>query len=340
VIAITEGTWTGVSPPVERGSSLESAAILEPTDLALLGEVPAPGAVNSAQAAASPARPQRPARDAVSSDVGQYLRDIQAYSRLSAEDEVRLAERIQQGDTAAAHEFALGNLRLVVSLAKHYTGRGLPLIDLIQEGNIGLMRAVGKFDPSRGYKFSTYATWWIKQAITRAIADKGRTIRLPVHVHEALARVNVTQQRLAQELGREPSEREVAAASGLDEARLAEVRLAMRPPASIDRPIGEDGDACLADFVLDPDSVEPDQAATDEWTRKEACRLLSTVLDDRERMVLEMRFGFTNGQASTLEEIGGRLGITRERTRQIEARALTKLRQPHLRHRFFAQFAS
>jgi RNA polymerase primary sigma factor len=275
-----------------------------------------------------------------SSEVGQYLRDIRGYARLTAEDEVRLAKRIEQGDRDAVQQFTLGNLRLVVSIAKHYVGRGLPLIDLIQEGNIGLMRAVERFDWRRGNKFSTYATWWIRQSITRAIADKGRTIRLPVHVHEAISRINQAQQRLLQLLGREPTEREIALATGMDEERLLEVQHAMRLPTSIDHPLGEDEEVCIRDFILDPDSVEPDRALGEGLSRAAASRMLVDMLDPRERLVLEMRYGFATGHASTLEEIGQSLGVTRERVRQLESRALSKLRQPHLRHQVFTQLVS
>jgi RNA polymerase primary sigma factor len=274
-----------------------------------------------------------------SSELGQYLKDIQQYPRLSSEREIELAQRVEQGDMAAAKEFTLSNLRLVVSVAKRYVGRGLPLIDLVQEGNIGLMRAVERFDWRRGYKFSTYATWWIRQGITRAIADKGRTIRLPVHVHEVVTRLGAAQQRLTHLLGRHPTDEELAAELGIDRGRLYEIRLAMRPPASIDQPFGEEDDTSIADFVEDADVRSPDTAVNDEWTRREAGRIMADVLSPRERTVMEMRCGFGTGHVSTLEEIGDQLGITRERVRQVEARALGKLRQPHLRYRLYSAIA-
>ena len=273
------------------------------------------------------------------SELGQYLKDIQHYPRLTAAREIELAKRIEQGDAAAAQEFTLSNLRLVVSVAKRYVGRGLPLIDLVQEGNIGLMRAVQKFDWRRGFKFSTYATWWIRQGITRAIADKGRSIRLPVHVHEIIGRLTAAQQRLTQELGREPTEQELAAEIGVDRARLNEIRLAMRPPTSIDQPFGEEEDSTISDFVLDTDGRPPDAAVDTEWAKQEAGRILADVLSPRERTVMELRCGFGSGRSSTLEEIGELLGITRERVRQVESRALGKLRQPHLRYRLYSSMA-
>ena len=265
----------------------------------------------------------------------QYLKDIHDIKLLTAEQEVELAKRIEQGDQAAMQQFVLSNLRLVVSIAKRYTGRGLSLIDLIQEGNIGLMRAVQKFDWRRGYKFSTYATWWIRQAITRAIADKGRTIRLPVHVSEALSRLNTTQQRLTQELGRAPTDEEIARELGIDVERVRATRQAAALPSSLDQPIGEDDDAKLADLVMDQTEPGPEEAAHERLLKQEAERTLARALTERERLVLEMRFGLGGGHVYPLERIGQVLGLTRERVRQIEASALRKLREPsvsrHLR---------
>jgi RNA polymerase primary sigma factor len=275
-----------------------------------------------------------------SSDIGQYLRDIRGFERLTAEKEIELAQRIEQGDEVAAQTFVEANLRLVVSIAKRYVGRGLPLIDLIQEGNIGLMRAVEKFDWRRGNKFSTYATWWIRQGITRAIADKARAIRLPVHVNEAIVKLTITQQQLTQALEREPTEDELAAALGIDLPRLAEIRCAMRPLSSIDQPVGDDEDSSISDFVLDPGEDGPEQSANNALLRGEAKRLLAELLTERERVVLELRCGFDAGHVSTLEEVGEYLGITRERVRQIESRALSKLRQPHVRLRVYTSLAS
>jgi RNA polymerase primary sigma factor len=262
--------------------------------------------------------------------VWQYLKDIHDIPLLTAEQEVELAKRIEQGDQAAMQQFVLSNLRLVVSIAKRYTGRGLSLIDLIQEGNIGLMRAVQKFDWRRGFKFSTYATWWIRQAITRAIADKGRTIRLPVHVSEALSRLNTTQQRLTQQLGREPTDQELADALGIDPARVRETRLAARVPSSIDQPIGDDDDTSVADFVMDQSDRGPEELTHKELLKQEAERTLAAILTPREKLVLQMRFGLGNGHVYPLEKIGERLGLTRERVRQIEAQALRKLREPRV----------
>ena len=262
--------------------------------------------------------------------VWQYLKDIHDIPLLNAQQEVELAQRVERGDEAALRQFTVSNLRLVVSIAKRYVGRGLSLIDLIQEGNIGLMRAVHKFDWRRGYKFSTYATWWIRQGITRSIADKGRTIRLPVHVGEVLTRVNAAQQRLTQDLHREPTDDEVAAEVGLTPERIRDTRLAARLPTSIDQPFGDDDDSSVADFVMDAAGRGPAEVAEDTLLRQEAERALSRVLNARERLVLQMRFGLGDGHVYPLEKIGDRLGLTRERVRQIEAAALRKLRNPEI----------
>ena len=274
------------------------------------------------------------------SDVKQYLRDIEGYGRITPEQEVSLAQRLESGDADAAEQFTVSNLRLVVSIAKHYTGRGLPLIDLIQEGNIGLMRAVERYDWRRGFKFSTYATWWIRQAITRAIADKGRAVRLPVHVHELIGKVSIARHRLTQELGREPTQEELAAHLGVEKERLDDVRAAMRVPSSLDQPVGEDLDSSIAELLPDPDSPDPEESVGEDWSRQAASQLLAETLSERERLVMELRLGFSTGNPSTLDEIGAYLGVTRERVRQIESRALGKLRQPHLRQRLFRYFFS
>jgi RNA polymerase primary sigma factor len=262
--------------------------------------------------------------------VWQYLKDIHNIPLLKAAEEVELAKRIEKGDAAALQQFTLSNLRLVVSIAKRYTGRGLSLIDLIQEGNIGLMRAVQKFDWRRGYKFSTYATWWIRQGITRAIADKGRTIRLPVHVGEVLTRLNAAQQRLTQELGREPTDVDLAAELGTTPERIRETRIAARLPASIDQPYGDGDDSSVGDFVMDVAERTPEEATQDNILRQEAELALARALNSRERLVLQMRFGLGDGHVYPLEKIGERLGLTRERVRQIEAGALRKLRNPDI----------
>jgi RNA polymerase primary sigma factor len=262
--------------------------------------------------------------------VWQYLKDIHDIPLLTAKQEVELAQRIEAGDPDALQEFTVANLRLVVSIAKRYVGRGLSLIDLIQEGNLGLMRAVQKFDWRRGYKFSTYATWWIRQAITRAIADKGRTIRLPVHVSEVLTKLNATQQRLTQELGREPTDQEIGEAIGVTGERVKETRLAARMPSSIDQPYGEDEDTSVADFVMDQAGLGPEEETHERLLRQEAERALDDVLSHREKLVVQMRFGLGDGQVYPLEKIGERLGLTRERVRQIESQALRKLREPEI----------
>ena len=260
--------------------------------------------------------------------IWQYLKDIHDIPLLTAAQEVDLAQRIESGDDRALQQFTLSNLRLVVNISKRYVGRGLPLIDLIQEGNIGLMRAVQKFDWRRGFKFSTYATWWVRQGITRAIADKGRTIRLPVHIGEALTKINAAQQRLTQELGREPSDLEVATAVELTPERVEELRRAARLPSSIDAPIGEDEDSRVADLMADHSELGPEDAAHERALKQAAERTLTHALNDREKLVLQMRYGLGNGNVYPLEKIGERLGLTRERVRQIEREALRKLRNP------------
>jgi RNA polymerase primary sigma factor len=265
--------------------------------------------------------------------VWQYLKDIHDIPLLTAKQEVELAQRIEAGDTGALQQFTLSNLRLVVSIAKRYAGRGLSLIDLIQEGNLGLMRAVQKFDWRRGFKFSTYATWWIRQAITRAIADKGRTIRLPVHVSEALTKLNAAQQQLTQEFGREPTDAEIGRSLGIDAQRVKETRLAARLPSSIDQPIGDDEDTSVADFVMDQSDRGPEELTHERLLKQEALRTLTESLSEREKLVLQMRFGLGDGHVYPLEKIGERMGLTRERVRQIEAQALRKLREPGISSR-------
>jgi RNA polymerase primary sigma factor len=265
--------------------------------------------------------------------VWHYLKDINDIPLLTAAQEVDLAQRIERGDQDALQQFVLSNLRLVVNIAKRYVGRGLPLIDLIQEGNIGLMRAVQKFDWRRGFKFSTYATWWIRQAITRAIADKGRTIRLPVHVSEALSKLNAAQQRLTQQLGREPTDDELAEELEVEPERIKETRLAARLPSSIDQPLGDDEETSIADFVMDQSDRGPEELTHERLLRQEAERTLADILTEREKLVLQMRFGLGEGHVYPLEKIGERLGLTRERVRQIEAQALRKLREPNVSSR-------
>jgi RNA polymerase primary sigma factor len=253
-----------------------------------------------------------------------YLRSIGRVPLLNAEEEVALAKRIERGDIAAKQHMVEANLRLVVSIAKGYVGRGLTLLDLIQEGSLGLIRAVEKFDYRRGYKFSTYATWWIRQAVTRSLADKGRTIRIPVHMVERLNKLIHAERRLIQQLGREPSPVELAAEL---ECPVREVRDIMRitqQPISLEKPVGEEDDSALADFVEDVSAESPFEIASDALRRESVLRVLSS-LPRREREVIEMRYGIVGGRSRTLEEVGRAFNITRERVRQIENRTLKKL---------------
>jgi len=267
--------------------------------------------------------------DAGESDaVMTYLREIGRVPMITHDREIELAKRIEMGDRDAMKQFILANLRLVVSIAKRYVGRGLTLLDLIQEGNIGLIRAVQRYDWRRGHRFSTHATWWIRQAISRAVADKGRTIRLPVYVNTALNRIRRERQRLLQELGREPTEQELADATGLDPLRMIELQSAPGAPVSLELPVGEDEEQELGDVLADTESASPEDIATTQTLKDEVQRVLESVLTPRERLVLQLRFGLGNGQAHPLEQVGRELGITRERVRQIEAGALAKLRQP------------
>jgi RNA polymerase primary sigma factor len=253
-----------------------------------------------------------------------YLRSIGRVPLLNAEEEVALAKRIERGDVAAKQHMVEANLRLVVSIAKGYVGRGLTLLDLIQEGSLGLIRAVEKFDYRRGYKFSTYATWWIRQAVTRSLADKGRTIRIPVHMVERLNRLIHAERRLIQQLGREPSPAELAAEL---ECTVREVRDIMRitqQPISLEKPVGEEDDSALADFVEDVSAASPFEIASEALRRENVSRVLAS-LPRREREVIEMRYGIVGGRSRTLEEVGRAFNITRERVRQIENRTLKKL---------------
>jgi RNA polymerase primary sigma factor len=253
-----------------------------------------------------------------------YLRSIGRVPLLSAAEEVCLAKRIERGDVAAKQHMVEANLRLVVSIAKGYMGRGLTFLDLIQEGSLGLIRAVEKFDYRRGYKFSTYATWWIRQAVTRAIADKGRTIRIPVHMAEKLNKVLHAERQLIQQLGREPSPAEIAANLEYPIGEVREVLRMAQQPVSLEKPVGEEDDTALADFVEDIAAESPFETASETLRRESVGRVLA-VLPRREREVLEMRYGITGGRSRTLEEVGRAFNITRERVRQIENRTLKKL---------------
>jgi RNA polymerase primary sigma factor len=253
-----------------------------------------------------------------------YLRSIGRVPLLSAEEEVSLAKRIERGDIAAKQHMVEANLRLVVSIAKGYVGRGLTLLDLIQEGSLGLIRAVEKFDYRRGYKFSTYATWWIRQAVTRSLADKGRTIRIPVHMVERLNKLIHAERRMIQQLGREPSPAELAAELECSPREVREIMRITQQPISLEKPVGEEDDSALADFVEDVSAESPFEIASEALRRENVMRVLAC-LPRREREVIEMRYGIVGGRARTLEEVGRAFNITRERVRQIENRTLKKL---------------
>jgi RNA polymerase primary sigma factor len=262
--------------------------------------------------------------------VRMYLTEIGRVSLLTAQQEVDLAQRIELGDMAAKNALIEANLRLVVSIAKKYVGRGMSLLDLIQEGNTGLIRAVEKFDWHRGYKFSTYATWWIRQAITRGLADQARTIRIPVHMVETSNKLARVSRLLLQELGREPSDEEIAEEMGVTLGKVKEITRLPQDPLSLETPVGEEEDSRLGDFVEDRDAEAPAELASKTMMRTEVDEVLET-LTPRERRVLQLRFGLIDGQQRTLEEVGKRFSVTRERIRQIEARALRKLRHPSRR---------
>ena len=259
--------------------------------------------------------------------VRMYLKEIGNVPLLSTEEEIELAKRVEEGDEAAKKKLTEANLRLVVSIAKKYVGRGMPFLDLIQEGNMGLMKAVDKFDYSKGYKVSTYATWWIRQAITRGIADTGRTIRVPVHMVETINKTLRMTRTLLQELGREPTPEEVADRLNVPVSRVREVLKISRDPVSLDTPIGEEDDSHLGDFIEDDSALSPADSAAFSMLREELNTALES-LTDRERQVVELRFGLRDGRARTLEEVGREFNVTRERIRQIEAKALRKLRHP------------
>lgn len=263
----------------------------------------------------------------INDPVRMYLKEIGKISLLSAEQELELSKKAAVGDEMAKNILAESNLRLVVSIAKRYVGRGLLFLDLIQEGNIGLMKAVDKFDYDKGFKFSTYATWWIRQAITRALADQARTIRVPVHMVETINKMARIQRQLTLELNREPSEEEVAKKMGISVEKVREVIKISQDPVSLETPIGEEEDSHLGDFVPDASSMTPEEYATNEILKEEIKAVLET-LQEREQEVLELRFGLVDGTSHTLEEVGKRFNVTRERIRQIEAKALRKLRHP------------
>ena len=259
--------------------------------------------------------------------VRMYLKEIGKVSLLTADEEIELAKRMEQGDEDAKKRLAEANLRLVVSIAKRYVGRGMLFLDLIQEGNLGLIKAVEKFDYRKGYKFSTYATWWIRQAITRAIADQARTIRIPVHMVETINKLIRVSRQLLQELGREPTPEEISEEMGMPVDRVREILKISQEPVSLETPIGEEEDSHLGDFIQDDNVPVPAEAASFTLLREQLVEVLGT-LTEREQKVLRLRFGLDDGRARTLEEVGKEFNVTRERIRQIEAKALRKLRHP------------
>ena len=268
--------------------------------------------------------------DITDDSVRMYLREIGKIPLLSIEEEHELAKKAMEGNQRAKDKMAEANMRLVVSIAKRYSGRGLELLDLIQEGNTGLLRAVDKFDPSKGFKFSTYATWWIRQAITRAIADQARTIRIPVHMVETINKLMRTQRRLTQELNREPTNKELAKEMDMDVEKIEYIQKIKQDITSLDAGVGRDGEegeeSTLGDFIEDEDTASPEESATVQLLKEQVREILST-LSDRERKILEMRFGLNGTKSHTLEEVGLEFAVTRERIRQIEAKALMKLKK-------------
>ncbi|MGN0799951.1 MAG: RNA polymerase sigma factor RpoD [Christensenellales bacterium] len=264
---------------------------------------------------------------AIDDPVRMYLKEIGKVPLLSANEEIEIAKRMADGDQEAKRQLAEANLRLVVSVAKRYVGRGMLFLDLIQEGNLGLIKAVEKFDYRKGYKFSTYATWWIRQAITRAIADQARTIRIPVHMVETINKLIRVNRQLLQEYGREPRPEEIAAEMGISEEKVREIIKVAQEPVSLETPIGEEEDSHLGDFIPDDDAPAPAEVAAFTLLKEQLMEVLDT-LTPREEKVLRLRFGLDDGKARTLEEVGKEFNVTRERIRQIEAKALRKLRHP------------
>lgn len=263
----------------------------------------------------------------VGDSVKMYLKDIGQVPLLLPEEELSIARRVAQGDADARESLILANLRLVVSIAKRYTGRGMSFLDLIQEGNLGLMKAVEKFDCEKGFKFSTYATWWIRQAITRSIADQARTIRIPVHMVETINKLTKIQRALLQKLGREPTVAELAEEMGLPESKVIEIQQVAQEPVSLETPIGEEDDSHLGDFIEDTSAVSPMEVAETNMLKDELNKVLDT-LNPREAMVLILRYGLRDNKPRTLEEVGKVFNVTRERIRQIEAKALRRLKNP------------
>lgn len=302
---------------------INSAEEILPTDSELFNMESELGDQLSEAAAADPNLDEANLTD----PVRMYLKEIGKINLLGSEEELEIAQKIAQGDEAAKKKMIEANLRLVVSVAKHYLGRGMQLLDLIQEGNMGLLKAVEKFDYTKGYKFSTYATWWIRQSITRAVADQARTIRIPVHMVETINRVSRTSRALVQELGREPTLSEISEQLGIPEDKIAEVVKIAQDPVSLETPVGEEDDSHLGDFIPDDDAREPAESASYNMLRQQLGEVMKT-LSPRECKVLRLRFGLEDGRAHTLEEVGKEFDVTRERVRQIEAKALRKLRHP------------
>jgi RNA polymerase primary sigma factor len=274
-----------------------------------------------------PVVPEESSEIDIDNPISLYLHEISRIPLLTGEKEIALAKRIEAGDMEARQQLIEANFRLVVSIAKKYVGRGVSFLDLIQEGNIGLIRAVQKFDYTRGYKFSTYATWWIRQAITRSIADQARTIRIPVHMVERINKLIRTSRRLAQELGREPTIEDIAVELELSPSQVANILKIAQQPLSLEMPVGEEGDSSLGDFIEDQRLPVPADAASDQLLKEQISAILDT-LNPRESRILQLRFGLRNERTHTLEEVGRKFGVTRERIRQIEAKALRKLRHP------------
>ena len=265
---------------------------------------------------------------AIDDPVKIYLKEIGRVPLLTPDEEIELAQRMKNGDSAAKKRLAEANLRLVVSIAKRYGGRGMSFLDLIQEGNLGLIKAVEKFDYTKGFKFSTYATWWIRQSITRAIADQARTIRIPVHMVETITKVKKISSQLLHQNGRDPTPDEIAAALDMPVDRVREIMRIAQDPVSLETPIGEEEDSHLGDFIPDENAPEPTEAASQVLLKEQINQVLST-LTEREEKVLRLRFGLEDGRSRTLEEVGQMFNVTRERIRQIEAKALRKLRHPN-----------
>lgn len=317
----------------ENGVEIDVGDVLEILGPAPLDDAPTETELQDLEAepladADEPLEEALPSESAKLDDpVRMYLKEIGKIPLLSPEQELDIAKRMSEGDESARKAMTEANLRLVVSIAKRYVGRGMQLLDLIQEGNLGLLKAVEKFDYTKGYKFSTYATWWIRQSITRAIADQARTIRIPVHMVETINRVIRTAHSMVQSLGREPTAEEIAAEMHLELSKVEEILKIAQEPVSLETPIGEEEDSHLGDFIQDEEASQPAEAASYTLLREQLEEVLTT-LTPREEQVLRMRFGLTDGKAHTLEEVGKEFDVTRERIRQIESKALRKLRHP------------